>query len=253
LAECSAVRRRCSPLALLALAAATLSTAQPNPTKPKPAPSEARPQIGMPVLVNYSAKDYNGVGQVWSILQDHRGVMYFGDSSGAILEYDGVSWRKIFTPSTVTRSLAIDDAGTIWVGGGSNFGYLTPDAAGTLNFVSLLDKVPAEDRNFTDVWQTLVTPKGIFFRAYERLFRWDGKQMHVWSPGPDPKSRFQAISAVRGHIFTSQNEIGLQEIVGDELRSLPGGDAYRNSRKVFLHPCDEGRATYPENSCGIFS
>ena len=241
LARFSAVRRRCSPLALLALAVASVSAAQPVSTKSKPPSAQARPEIGMPVLTNYSAKEYNGAGQVWSILQDRRGVMYFGDSSGAILEYDGVSWRKIFTTSTVTRSLAIDDAGTIWVGGGSNFGYLSPDASGALTFVSLLDKVPVEDRNFTDVWQTLITPNGIFFRAYERLFRWDGKQMHVWSPGPDPKSRFQALSAVRGHIYISQDDIGLQEIVGDELHNVPGGDAYRSAHKLFLHPYDEGR------------
>ena len=43
----------------------------------------------MPVLENYSAKDFNnGGGQFWTILQDQRGVMYFGNSSSNILEYD---------------------------------------------------------------------------------------------------------------------------------------------------------------------
>ena len=97
----------------------------------------------MPVLKNYSPRDYNGGPQTWTILQDHRGIMYFGNSSGAILEYDGVSWRKIFVPSSVVRSLVADETGKIWVGLSENFGYLSPDAAGTLHFVSLLDKVPA--------------------------------------------------------------------------------------------------------------
>ncbi len=59
----------------------------------------------MPVLKNYSPRDYNGGPQIWTILQDHRGIMYFGNSSGAILEYDGVTWKKIFVPSSVVRSL----------------------------------------------------------------------------------------------------------------------------------------------------
>ena len=88
--------------------------------------------------------------------------------------------------------------------------------------------------SFTDVWQTLVTPQGVFFRSYELLFRWDGKTMHVWRP--EPKSSFQALSAVRGRIYTAQNGVGLQEIVGDEIRNLPGGDAYKNSIKEYLHP-----------------
>lgn len=58
--------------------------------------------------------------------------------------------------------------------------------------------------------------------------------MHVWSH--QPKARFQALSAIRGRIFTAQDGVCLQEIVGDEIRSVPGGDSYRNSRKLFLNP-----------------
>ncbi|MGA8739797.1 MAG: GAF domain-containing protein [Terracidiphilus sp.] len=193
----------------------------------------------MPVLQNYSARDYNGGPQVWAIQQDRRGVMYFGNSSGDMLEYDGVTWRKIFTGSSVVRSLALDQSGRIWVGAGAKFGYLTPDASGALQFVSLLDKVPQEDRGFTDVWQTLSTPQGVFFRSYEELFRWDGSRMQVWTPSGN--NRFQTIANIRGHILTSQSGIGLQEIVGDELRTLPGGEAYKDSIKLFLHPYDDSR------------
>ncbi len=191
----------------------------------------------MPVLHNYSAKEYNGGGQIWASLQDSRGLMYFGVSAGTVLEFDGVTWRKIFVPASVVRSLASDDGVKIWVGANANFGYLAPDSAGTLQYVSLLEKIPAEHRGFTDVWQTLPTKQGAFFRSYERLFRWDGQQMHVWVP--EPGSRFQALSEVRGHIYTAQEGIGLQEIVGDELRTVPGGDAYKSSIKLFLHPYDD--------------
>jgi hypothetical protein len=218
----------------LSVAVALPGFAQPSHSAP---PNQGNAEAGMPVIESYNARAYNGFPQVWTILQDRRGIMYFGNSGGEILEYDGVTWRKI-TTANIVRSLAIDDDGKIWFGSNENFGYLSPDAAGTLKFVSLLDKVPAEQRNFTDVWQILITPQGVFFRSYERLFRWDGKHMQVWSPAA--KSRFQALSAVRGHIYTSQEGIGLQEIVGDELRNLPGGDGYRDSIKLFLHPYDAG-------------
>jgi signal transduction histidine kinase/DNA-binding response OmpR family regulator len=199
-------------------------------------PAQPSAEVGMPVLEKYSPRDYNSAGQVWTIAQDRRGVMYFGVSAGVVLEYDGVTWRKIFVPSSVVRSIVVDDAGKIWVGAGGTFGYLSPDSAGTMQYVSLLDRIPAESRNFTDVWQVLATPQGTFFRSYERLFRWDGKRMQIWNA---PEARFQALSAVRGHIYTAQDGIGLEEIVGDELRPVPGGDAYRNSRKLFLNPYDE--------------
>lgn len=204
----------------------------------------------MPVLESHSYKEFNAFGQVWTILQDKRGVMYIGVSGGDVLEYDGVSWRKIETEMDSARSLAMDDAGRIWVGGNGGFGYLAPDAVGTLHYVSLLDYVPEKDRSFTDVWQTLITPQGIFFRSYEELFRWDGKTMHVWRPAAG--TRFQALSAVRGHIYTDQDGAGLQEIVGDELRNLPGGSSYRNSRKLFLYPYDDGRILVSERE-GLLS
>ena len=50
--------------------------------------------------------------------------------------------------------------------------------------------------------------------------------------------RFRKCAAIS---YTSQTGIGLQEILGDELRALPGGDAYKNSSKLFLIPYDDRR------------
>ncbi len=191
----------------------------------------------MPVLRNYTPRQYGATPQVWCVLQDRRGVLFFG-TENRVLEYDGVTWRKIPVPSAVVRSLAMDATGKIWVGAYGNFGYLEPDANGTLQFKSLLEKIPQEHRSFNDVWQVLIAPQGNFFRSYERLFRWDGQRMHVWATNT---LLFQALSEVRGRIYTSQTGVGLEEIVGDELRALPGGDAYKNSRKLFLHPYDDRR------------
>src|SRR5271154_3788223 len=230
---------------LLALACAALAFAQ-DTSATAPRPTEG----GMPILESHSYKEFSAFPQVWTIMQDRRGVMYLGLSGAEIVEYDGVSWRKIDAGMDNTRSLAMDDTGRIWVGGNGGFGYLAPDTKGTQNYVSLLDKVQEKDRNFTDVWQTLVTPQGMFFRSYEELFRWDGKTMHVWHSRAG--SRLQALSMVDGHIYTDENGIGLEEIVGDELHPVPGGAAYANSVKLFLHPYDKGRIIVSERN-GLLS
>ena len=239
-----AFRRIASPV-LLALACAALAFAQDTSTT-APRPTE----VGMPILESHSYKEFSAFPQVWTIMQDLRGVMYLGLSGAEIVEYDGVSWRKIDAGMDNTRSLAMDDTGRIWVGGNGGFGYLAADTKGNQSYVSILDKVPEKERNFTDVWQTLVTPQGMFFRSYEELFRWDGKTMHVWHARAG--SRFQAISLVSGHIFTDENGIGLEEIVGDELHPAPGGAAYANSIKLFLHPYDDGRMIVSERN-GLLS
>ena len=79
---------------------------------------QASPEVGMPVLQNFSDRDFNSGGeQFWTIGQDHRGLMYFGRSGGILLEYDEVTWRKIFAAGSVVRAIAVDDAGKIWIGG----------------------------------------------------------------------------------------------------------------------------------------
>ena len=139
-------------------------------------------EVGLPFLHNYSTEEYDASYQNWAIVQDKRGVMYFGNNTG-VLEYDGVSWRRIQTEDqSVVRSLAIDQAGVIYVGGTSEFGYLAPDALGQLHYVSLLDQVPEAERDFIDVWDTRVTSTSVYFQTNKYLFRWSGQQMKTWKP-----------------------------------------------------------------------
>ena len=224
---------------IIALALPSLTFAQASGAATKTNASQQSTEVGLPLVESHSYKEFTSFGQIWAISQDRRGVMYIGVSGGDLIQYDGVSWRKTPTGSDTIRSLTFDNDGRLWVTCNGTFGYMEPDARGVLHYVGLLDKIPEKDRNFTDVWQALPTSQGVFFRSYQLLFRWDGKSMHVWRPAPN--SRFQALSEVRGHIYTSQNGIGLEEVVGDELRPVPGGDAYKDAAKLFLHPYDDSR------------
>src|SRR5437764_8532531 len=49
---------------------------------------------GVPFITNYFAKDYKASPQNWAIIEDDRGIMYFGNSYG-LLQYDGVNWHKM--------------------------------------------------------------------------------------------------------------------------------------------------------------
>ena len=69
------------------------------------------------MIRNFTPEENGGSEQNWSIIQDDRGVMYFGNNDKGILEYDGKTWRQIPIPNnSIVRSLAKDDEGTIYVG-----------------------------------------------------------------------------------------------------------------------------------------
>ena len=130
------------------------------PPAPQPATGTIRstqrhPEEGLPFVRIYRPAEVAADGQNWAMVQDKRGLIYVGSAAG-VAEYDGVSWRLIETAGlTTVRSLAIDDAGIIYVGSVGDLGYLASDGSGELRYVSLVDQVPADVRDFADIWRTL--------------------------------------------------------------------------------------------------
>jgi serine phosphatase RsbU (regulator of sigma subunit) len=196
-------------------------------------------EAGHSLLTNFLPPDYNAESQNWAIVEDDRGVIYVGNGSG-VLEYDGVTWRQISLPNRIlARSLARDTTGRIWVGGNSEFGYLTADEQGSTVFVSLREKIPAEYRDFLDVWTTYATDEGIYFTTRVAIFRWDGTTMKVWSP----ETSFHMSFLVNGALYVRQFGIGLMRMEhtarGEELLLIPGGERFAETRIYVMLPFDE--------------
>lgn len=205
-------------------------------------------ECGPPYLRNYTIRDYNAGTQNWAVVQDHRGIMYFGNNSG-ILEYDGVQWRLIATPNhTVVRSLAVDDSGRIWVGTKSDFGFLAPDSSGHLAFVSLLDSVPIPFRDFSDVWDIWVTPDGIYFNAYKSLFRWANNNITAWRP----TTQFHRCFYVHNRLFIRQINVGLMTLQRDSL--VPAQELHSIAQETvyFMIPYDSSDILIGTRASGLF-
>lgn len=67
-------------------------------------------EAGRPFLQSFGLRDYHAHNQVWAMAQDSRGVLYFGNKN-VVLEYDGVTWRKLpIGETTYSRGLAYDPA-----------------------------------------------------------------------------------------------------------------------------------------------
>ena len=185
-------------------------------------------EAGLPYIRNITPKEYDGNPRNYAILQDQRGVMYVGQNNN-VLEYDGVSWRKIGIGATrfFVRSLAMNENERIFVGAQKEFGYLSPDAQGQLQYVSLIDHIDPEHRDFINVWETLSTSHGIYFRTNRYLFRWQTSPtqtegpslqgvLHVWKS----QTSFGKASVVRDTIYVPQPNIGLMKVVGDSLQKI---------------------------------
>ena len=144
---------------------------------------------GLPFITNYFPNETGGSEQNWAIVQDHRGVMYFGNNDKGVLEYDGVRWRNIpITNNSIVRSLAIDDHGILYVGAVGEFGYLSPNLLGNLTYSSLSADLDSADNEFTHVWKIYTDDEKIYFCSSEYIYTYwrTTGQMEIMPNGSHP-------------------------------------------------------------------
>src|SRR5690606_6157169 len=131
--------------------------------------ASAQRTIAVPQIINYSNEVYKGGLQNWSVAQDSQGIMYFGNSEG-LMTCDGYKWSLFPLPNnTVIRSVAVDKANRIYVGGQDELGYFEADETGTLRYHSLISLIAKAEREFADVWRINIVDDGVFFMTNYRI------------------------------------------------------------------------------------
>ena len=193
-------------------------------------------EAGRPFLQSFGPRDYHAHNQNWAAAQDGRGVLYFGNN-GVVLEYDGVSWRKLPVPGTTfVRGLAFDPASdAVFVGAVDQLGYLRADPDGGRTFVSLLDRLPADARDFRDIRRVYATAAGeIFFVADSQVMRWRAGRFTVWRPGNTERPHGFLVD---GRFYLHSHDLGLSRLDGDSFVPVaPGADFLRANRVTVLLP-----------------
>lgn len=177
---------------------------------------------GLLPVYNFSPKTYGALEQNFSITQDQRGIMYFGNNQG-VLEYDGVNWRLIRTSTrSAVRSLNIDKKGRIWVGSVNEFGYLLPDSLGKLIYKSLTDRLDPVYKNFKEIWNIHVTSSSVIFQAEDYLFIYDQDSLRIFQSGTTIHESFY----LNDILYTYLGNTGLAYFNNDSLVMLPGGEVF---------------------------
>jgi DNA-binding CsgD family transcriptional regulator len=136
--------------------------------------------IGLPEIINYPKQSYNAGTQNWKIAQDKKGIMYAANDEG-LLSFDGSFWKKYTLPGgTGVRSLAVGNDGRIYIGSQGEIGYFEPGKNGRLQYRSLNDLIPENEKDFTDIWDVVPVGNEVFFRSYRKIFRLQNDKITVF-------------------------------------------------------------------------
>lgn len=172
---------------------------------------------------HYAPPEYEQDPQNWGVAQDDRGIIYVANNHG-VLEYDGERWRLIPTSTgSFVRSLAGDS--TVYVGAKGDFGFLAPDSLGVLRYSSLYEKIPVEERDFEDIWNTHILDDDVYYQANNRLFRWDGSEIVSWQS----QEGFHTSFVVEGRLYVRDYGRGLVRLDEDSLELVPNGEIFHET------------------------
>jgi len=205
---------------------------------------------GSPYIQNYDNEDYNTPeNQTWSILQDKSGVMYFGNNNG-LLEFDGNNWKLIETPTkSIVRSLVMDDrTGRIYVGAAGDFGYLQTDSIGIMQYISLLDKVPEEYKDFEDVRKIVVLDKQIIFVSYAYAFILENNKIKTLAPD----NRFHFGFGVNNKFYIRELGKGLFTLENNSLKFIEQSEQFANDRIYVMLPYEDDKILMITGNQGVF-
>ena len=201
-------------------------------------------QHGLPIIRNFIPEEYDASDQNWCAVQDHRGVMYFGNNDRGVLEYDGRTWRKIPVPKNASvRSLAVDSSGRVYVGTVGDFGYLAPDEMGNLTYKSLLPKLVDSIDHFSEVYRIHEFKGNILFFHRSNLFIYNGDSVYVKDLNKDKRYYNLLSFVVNNRYYIGSYRGGLRELIDTSLVIAPNGEFFYEDNIWGMLPHNDSVAT----------
>lgn len=206
-----------------------------------------------PPVVNYGTKDYgkNRNPESYCVVQDERGVMYFGTANG-VLEFDGEKWKFIKTATgAFVRALAIDNNGVIYCGSYGNFGKLKTNDIGGLVYESFSAQLPEEDQFFSDVWNIYVLHNQVYFQTEEAIFEYDTETENTKVIYAE--NSFHTCFLVDDTLYVREREKGILRYVGDGKFDVLAGTSIFETYGLFgLHKLNNDSLLVVTQELGLF-
>ncbi len=205
---------------------------------------------GYPLIQTYVPSHPQAEAQNFDVARDPKGVLYVANLGG-LLAYDGAWWRLVeIGKARSAFAITADANGRVAVGGVDDFGYLEPEADGSLRFVSLAGLLPPGERRFGQVLQVRSIGQGFSFLTTTRLLLWDGKALRTAATFPGDRP-YAVTYAVRGELYVWTRQ-GLTRLQGERLAPVPGGDAFAGRRIDQILPADPGGLLVSVRGEGLF-
>lgn len=201
-----------------------------------------------PHIINISRAQYHADNKNWSIGQDEKGVMYFGNDVG-LLEFDGMEWRLNRLPKSLTaRSIAVQSHQTIFTGSYEEFGRWNRDISGRLVYTSLSDKLDKAKFKNDDFWKIWIADDCVYFQSFTSIYIYD---YNTVKRVPFDNG-FLFLSKVRDEFLVQEMLGALYRLEGSTLTKIEGSDIFKNTDVRVILPYSTDKYLIGTSTKGIY-
>ncbi len=192
-----------------------------------------------PYIININRDIYKAANKNWSVAQDERGVMYFGNDIG-LLESDGMGWQLHRIPnSPIIRAIAVSSYDTIFTGGFEELGRWDRDISGTLKYTSFKPLLKDKNLQNENVWKVWIDNTKVYFQSFSSIYIYDSDSETI-----------KTINLPNGFLFLIKvrDEFWVQEIFGplytlkdDALHKVKGSESFAGTTVRVILPYDKDK------------
>ena len=222
---------------------------------------------------NYAIQNYNQSfldrpDFVWGILKSKKDNIIYMASNGGVLEYDGVSVRRVSLKEDTTynsdviglaRTVVEMDNGQIYVTGNNRFGRLVQNQYGFNEFEYLLHKLPdSVDYRRQVIWGSLELDGNVYMNTPNYIFRWNGEKFDkIWkfseyAGARNAKGKIHAFSLVGGELYTRRWGHGIYKLENEEFKFIENSEIFSQNRIEIWYKTSEGDILIFSRSLGAY-
>ncbi len=207
--------------------------------------SNTSKRSGLPFITNYPKSVYNASTQNWSVGQNPKGFVYFGNNDG-LMEFDGQHWQTYPIPNgSIIRSiLVVND--TVYIGAFEECGYFAPGQDGKMTYHSLIPLIPHEYRAFDEIWKIHRIQGAILFQSFRFLLQFKGEKLDVLVP----PSQFSHSYSLGDSMYVIDRKAGLLLFENNQLEPVINNQVFAqheircllrlNRKQVLLGTINDG-------------
>src|SRR5690606_27912787 len=133
-------------------------------------------QNGKYPIKNFAPADYGAGIQNIDFAQNRDLTLFVANNLG-VLAFNGNQWQThALNTGKKQRSLAFDESKSrLYIGSQGDFGFFEHN----WRYVSLLEKIPPDLRDFDEVWDVFIFDSQVFFCTFQGIYRYDGENVSV--------------------------------------------------------------------------